>query len=441
MKYIGMLIIFASVPLFLTFLGSGAKYRHYAFVALGALPILSGGLNLDVSFYNLEGWPGHTKGIIVSLTDTLAIAIIFDKLKFKKPWFFIFLWFTYIACHIPGIFINGYSTAAFSYVWNLLRGFSYFFACSAVISRGGLQPFLVGIAMSVIVNGIDTIKNAAAGQVQASGLLGHRNFSGLVTNLATPPLLVALLSWRKTWIFASSLGFAAIGAALGGSRASVVLFGVSFASTLIAGFYVKSNRRLLAVTSAAVIGTLLVAPIVSYKMNQRFEASGASFSFDEDEERLAFKRASDLMNDDYPYGVGLNHYAVVSNAEGYASKAGVAWTTIANVAIVHDSYALVRTEGGYIALFGVFVLLSSLVIISFSISLNRRHTTFNRMICASIFISVIIFSIHIKFEWAIVRMNVIYMLAFFSALLGQLMQRDVLLPRYSQKPPVPRPSL
>jgi len=418
MKLVGIIIIIVSLPAFVMLLRMGARYRTYAFFALGALPILSSGLNVDAAFYDIAGWPGHSKGIIVSLTDTLALAIALHYWKVRSSPIFLAVWLVYIALHIPGVFVAGYTTASFSYVWNLMRGLVYFSACYAVLMQGGLQPLILGLAASVIVNGADTIKNAALGQIQAGGLLGHRNYSGLVTNLAVPILLVAVLTWKKARIPAIALAFAAAAATLGGSRASVVLFGVSVAATLILVLIVKPNKKVIAVTAIAAVVAVVMVPAVAYKMNQRFEATGGSFTFEQDGERLAFERASEMMNADFPLGVGLNQYAMKSNTGGYASKAGVGWTTVSRMAIVHNSYALIRTEGGHVALIGVFIMLGSLITASAVVAMKKRSNP-GRLFAVAVFVAISVLALHINYEWGLVGMNVIYALGFSSALVGR----------------------
>jgi len=425
MKIVGMLIILVSFPAFMMLLRMGERYRYWAFLALGALPIVSSGLNVDIAFYDLGMWPGHTKGIIVSLTDTLAMAIAVHYSKLKPSRVLTVVWLIYIALHIPGVFVAGYSTASFSYLWSLLRGFVYFVACSVVFMRGGFKPLVLGLSVSIIINGIDTIINAASGQIQASGILGHRNYSGLVTNLAVPTLLASLLSWRKAKVLALGLAFAAVAAALGGSRASVVLFGASVALTLLIALIVNPGKKTTVVTVLAIFAALIMTPVVVYKMNQRFNETGGGFSLEEDGERAAFRRASRLMNIDYPFGVGLNQYAVKSNAEGYAEEAGVVWTTIANTAIVHNSYVLVRTEGGHVALIGVFVMLGSLLSISAAIAMKKAATRSERLYATAVLISVSVLALHINYEWALVRIHVIYALAFCSAILGSILDQKV----------------
>lgn len=435
MKIVGILIILVSLPAFVIMLGMGARYRNYAFFALGALPILSSGLNIDAAFYDIAGWPGHTKGIIVSLTDTLALAIALHYWKVRTSPLFLAVWLIYIALHLPGVFVAGYSTASLSYVYNLGRGLVYFMACYAVLKQGGIQPLILGLAVSVIANGAFTIRNAVSGQTQAGGMLGHRNYTGLVTNLAVPILLGAVLTWKKARVPVVALAFAAVSAALGGSRAAVVLFGVSVALTLFLALLVGQNRRVITVTAIAALGALVMAPAAAYKMQQRFDETGGSFTFEEDGERLAFKRASAMMNADYPLGIGLNQYAVKSNAGGYAEKAGVGWSTIGRTALVHNSYVLIRTEGGHAALLGVFIMLGSLISASLFLLIKNRSREI-RIYAASVFVSISVLSLHINYEWSLVGIHVIYALGFCSALAGLMLKAPQTNRRRSSASPI-----
>jgi O-antigen ligase len=271
------------------------------------------------------------------------------------------------------------------------------------------------------VNGAFTIRNAVSGQTQAGGMLGHRNYSGLVTNLAVPILLGAVLTWKKARVPALALAFAAVSAALGGSRAALVLFGVSVALTLFLALLVGKNRKVVTVTAIAALGSLVMVPVAAYKMQQRFEQTGGSFTFEEDGERLAFRRASAMMNADYPLGIGLNQYAVKSNAGGYAAEAGVGWSTIGRTAIVHNSYILIRTEGGHAALFGVFIMLGSLISVSLALLIRNRSRDI-RIYAASVFVAISVLSLHLNYEWSLVGIHVIYALAFCSALAGLMLK-------------------
>jgi len=435
MKLVGIAIILASLPAFVILLGMGPRYRTYAFFALGALPIVSSGINMDAAFYDIAAWPGHTKGIILSLTDTLALAIALHYWKVRTSPLFLAIWLIYIALHVPGVFVAGYSTASLSYVFKLLKGLVYFIACYAALKQGGLRPVILGLAASIVMNGAFTIMNAVSGQIQAGGMLGHRNYSGLVTNLAVPILLSAVLTWKKARVPVLALAFAAASAALGGSRAALVLFGVSVALMLFLALLVGKNRKVITVTAIAALGSLIMVPVAAYKMQQRFDQTGGSFTFEEDGERLAFRRASAMMNADYPLGIGLNQYAVKSNAGGYAAEAGVGWSTIGRTAIVHNSYVLIRTEGGHAALFGVFIMLGSLISVSLALLIRNRSRDI-RIYASSVFVAISVLSLHLNYEWSLVGIHVIYALALCSALAGLILKAPQTNRRRSSPSPI-----
>ena len=77
MKILALIVILATLPMFLGLL-SLPRHRRWAFVALGALPILYVPLNLDASMVSWPHWLGHTRGLIVtrsSIRSALAICL------------------------------------------------------------------------------------------------------------------------------------------------------------------------------------------------------------------------------------------------------------------------------------------------------------------------------------------------------------------------------
>ena len=384
-------------------------------MALGALPVVGIALNIDAAFVSWAAWPGHTKGIIISLTDTLALAICI-RLRNRADYpQLMWVWVVYIACNVPGIFLGSFITPALFYIVSLIKAAVYFFACYTVICRGGLFTLVTGLCIAVFANSGTTILNFLQGQAQPSGLVGHRNYAGMVNNLAVPILLVVGTFGRlRTWPLLA-VGVAGVAAILGSSRAVLILFGVTTYLTLILTLLVKPSKQIKQMLGVCIILSFLAVPIGIQKISQRSEDGQIVLS--KDAERLAFERAARLMNKDYPFGIGLNQYAVLANAGGYSAAAGVGWATASVSATVHNSYALVRTEGGPIALIGLLALFITTVATSAALMFRRRDNP-ARVFAVPAFVAVLVLSIHISFEWVFVSMNTLYAFASIMALIA-----------------------
>ena len=171
-------------------------------------------------------------------------------------------------------------------------------------------------------------------------------------------MLLALGLTTKRWLFLFAVAAAAMGAIAGGSRGTIIFLGVSLAGTIAAVVMVKPNGRTLAIAGLAALGLVAAAPFAIHKLDER------NAGFENDPERIAFEQTAKLMIADHPWGVGLNHYVSVANLGGYFDKAGVRWGYEARSTNVHNTYLLMRAEGGLLGLFGFLVWLLSPVLLS-----------------------------------------------------------------------------
>ena len=421
LRFVGIFLIICSIPVFLWALRSVPNARRWAAIALGALPILDYGYNLNAAFIDWSGWPGHTRGMIVSLTDTLALAICMSGLnKGRQPLLF-WVWLVYILCSVPGAFVGNLFTPSLFYLFSLVKAIVYFQACYVVFKRGDLDHFITGLSLTIILNGGITLMNGLGGAAQASGILGHRNYSGMISNMAIPVILVAGTLGRLKPIPLLAVIMSAVAAILGGSRAVIMLFGVTVLLTLLAAMWARPSKQITSVLALCLVGSLLFVPFAVGKIDERLAQSNSEFSLSKDAEREAFERAAGMMNEDFPLGVGLNQYAVTANSGGYSEAAGVTWSTASRSATVHNSYVLVRTEGGQIALVGMLLLIGATLFTATKYLIRRRSNP-ERLFAAPVFVTVLVLSVHISFEWGFVAMNTLYSFAFISAVASYVSQ-------------------
>ena len=426
MRYIGIILVIFSFPVFMSLLRSGPIAQKWAFIVLGAAPVIGTALNTDAAFISWAHWPGHTKGIIISLTDTLALAICVHFRPRNKYPLLLWFWVLYIICNVPGLLLGSLFTPGLFYLVSLLKAALYFLACYIVMSRGAMSALVSGLCIAVIANSGMTISNFLQGVGQPGGLVGHRNYAGLINNLAIPLLLVDGTFGRlKLWRLLA-IGMAAVAAILGGSRAVIVLFGASVYLTLFCALVARPSKQIKYMLAMCVLASFLAVPAGLQKLRDRSE--DGSIMLSKDAERTAFEKAAQMMIKDHPLGIGLNQYANLANVGGYSAAAGVNWMSASKSAIVHNSYVLVRTEGGLIAQFAMLLLLASTLVTSTKRAFKPTASP-ARVFAVPALVATLILSIHLSFEWAFVTMNNLYSFALITALASfvtDVAQKDII---------------
>jgi hypothetical protein len=410
MRFVGIILVFALFPFFLWLLQQRQGHR-WAILALGALPILDMPLNLDAALINWATWPGHTKGLILTLLDPLAFAacIHFKSGKRLPPLAWAFA--LYVISLIPGLFSGTLFQPAMFFFFQALRITLYFFACYCVVLDGHLQNLARGFAVAIILNGLVAVKAALLGATQAPGLLGHQNLTGMAVNICVP-LLVVLGLRKRGRLFLIAVAAAGASAVAGGSRATIIFYGAAVAATLVWSTLTNPNSRTTTITLFGLLALVVATPFAVHKLNER------SSILAPDLERLAFERAARMMIKEHPWGVGINQYVVVSNTQGYASRAGVRWGAGARATNVHNFYLLARAEGGFSELIGVLIWLGWPAFIAFVLALRKK--TPSRDICAAIGTALVITALHNRYEWIFVTTIPQYLTAGVSGILAAI---------------------
>src|SRR6187402_2905267 len=76
MRFVGLALIFLSIPLLIALIGRDVRRRDLAVLAAGTLMFCTGPLQITASLIAWPYWQGLSKGVILSLLDSLAIALI-----------------------------------------------------------------------------------------------------------------------------------------------------------------------------------------------------------------------------------------------------------------------------------------------------------------------------------------------------------------------------
>ncbi|SIN60513.1 O-antigen ligase [Parasphingorhabdus marina DSM 22363] len=417
MRFVALVVIMLSIPVFMTLYRQNARYRRYMYFALGFMPFLIAGWNLDAAFISWAAWPGQTKGVIISLLDAMALGIILASRARVFTYPFVGIILAYLLSAALSIFFADNPQAAFFYVWQLGTVLLVFMAV-ATVCRNEAAPRLIiaGLVCGIALQAGVATSQKLSGVVQASGTLGHQNLLGMVTHFVLYPSLALLLASNKSKLPLLGVASALIVVASGASRATIGFAGIGVVLLIGLSMIRKPSARK---TRAAIAGLLVLAiatPVALASLEQRFAISSAEGS---SEERQAFERAAAMILADNPMGVGANQYVVVANTRGYSEEAGVIWNYASRSAKVHNAYLLVAAETGYLGLvcFMLFLFVPIFAALRFAWQ-NRGDPRGD--LALGIGVAMFIVSLHCLYEWVLVTASVQYMIAINLGILGGL---------------------
>ncbi|MEP3224686.1 MAG: O-antigen ligase family protein [Parasphingorhabdus sp.] len=421
MRFVALVVIIFSVPIFMALLRQNGHYRRYLCFAVGFLPFVIAAWNLDAAFISWATWPGQTKGVIISLLDGLALAIILNSRR--SPFFFPFVGviIAYIIAAGISIPFSNNPQSSFFYVWQLGTMLLVFLAVANIcMNEGGPKLIIAGLVCGITLQAGFAISQKMSGVLQASGTMGHQNLLGMVTHFVLYPSLAMLLAAQKSRLPLLGVVAGLIVVAFGASRATIGLAG---AGVILLIFLSMLRMPSAQKTKVAVIGLfalIMATPLALNALEQRFEVKSTAGS---NEEREAFERAATMMLADFPMGVGANQYVVVANSGGYSERAGVIWNYGSRSAKVHNVYLLIAAETGYLGLVTFLLFMFAPMIAAFRFAwANRRDPRGD--LALGIGVTLVIVALHCFYEWILVTSVVQYMLGIAMGMLaGLMMQR------------------
>jgi O-antigen ligase len=421
MRYIGIVIFFLSIPAIFSWLKGNRQHHRYAWFALGLLPFVIAGWHLDVSIISWAMWPGHTKGMQVSLLDSLALGLILVQ---RKP-----VWATplkgyfiaYLLAAALSITVSNNPQASFFYAWQFARVLLVFLAVAGVCAEErGPATVIAGMVVGLSIQAGYVLFERASGAVQASGTMGHQNLLGMVTHFVLFPALALLLTGGRHRMALLGVIASAVVIIGGASRATIGFAGGGVIILMILSMARNFTGKKARIAGIGIVLFAIAAPLAYLSLAERFESKPLVGG---NEEREAFERAANMIWADHPMGVGANEYVIVSNTEGYSARAGVIWNYGSRSANVHNTYLLVAAETGYFGLITFIALLFGPMIAAFRFAwANRRDPKGD--IALGIGVNLAVVAAHCKYEWIFVIWNVQYMLAIGVGILsGQMLVR------------------
>lgn len=421
MRYVGILIVLLSIPGLYLWLRSSRRNYSYAYFAIGLLPFVQTAVNLDASLWNIGGL-GYAKGLVVTMLDTLCLAILATS-RFKilrLP--FTGLFAAYIAATFISIFQAPGFFESFSFTFQLLRAFLVFITVATVVQQdGALQRIASGLAIGAMVQGVVAISQRLSGEFQASGTMGHQNLTGMALHFATLPLLAMLLAGNKSKLYLLGVAGGLAAVAAGASRGSIAALGVGLVVLVLCSVSRHATSRKFGLIGILAVLVAAASPVLYQGLAKRFDNVAEVSQVDD--ERQAFVRAASAMFSDNPLGVGANRYTFVGITQGYSARAGVTWAAGSQTAVVHNLYWLTAAELGWLGLLTLPPLLLLIIIRGFAFAFTQRRDPRGDVVlgftCA-----VLVTAWQSFYEWVFVLSNMNYMFAIaMGVIAGSIVQR------------------
>lgn len=417
MRIIGLALFVISLPLFYTLMNGSPAMRRRGWFAVGFAPFIIGYLHLDVSIISWAFWPGYVKGIIVSLLDSLALAILLTTRSQPGGKFLLWAYLVFlVASGVSTLFASPWM-ASFLFSWQLARAILVFAAVSRVATRPeGVKQVISGLSAGVVFQSVFSIMQRAEGVTQASGTLGHQNLLGLATHFALLLSLATMLAGDRRWLPKIGVVCGCIAVILTGSRATTGLAGAGIIVLVLLSLI--RHRTAFKMRVAAIgLGMIVAgAPIAYLTLQHRFQNEVSSGNYDE---RAAFQRAARAMWSDHPMGVGANQYVVRANTDGYSARAGVAWVATSRTTNVHNTYLLLGAETGYLGLYSFVGLLLTGIGLALRLAWARPRGPSGEIALGAA-VTLIVVALHCFYEWVFVTWIIQYLFAITLGLIAGL---------------------
>lgn len=412
MKWVLFALLLGLCPLFVQY-ARQPRYQPIFGFAFGALPFLLSFLHLYIAPVSFAGWPGHTKGIEVSLIDSLAVAVLIATPRRRTRPPFVWAFVIYILLTTITVTWAIDKLAALGYAVQLMRMLLVYLAALRLSTTPRIVPAVVaGGVVALLFQLFFALQQHLQGTLQAVGTFGAQNSLGLMTNLVALPAIAILLSGGRSWYVKAGPAVALLIDLFTASRATIGFGAIGMGGVLMLASVWRWTSRKRTMTALAAVAVLCAAPFAIRTIGERATHNNVESS---DSERQAFKRAAWAMIHDHPAGVGANSYVIVSNVDGYSARAGVVASHGSRSTNVHNSYLLVMAETGIASIFFVVAMFGGGLLMMLRTAFRHRNDR-RGDILIGFGMTLLIAGLHLNYEWLFVMFYVEYVMFFYLGL-------------------------
>ncbi len=408
MRYLAILAILLAFPLFCLWLKQGRRQRLWAYALIGLLPFTVSAWNLDAGLINWSGWPGYAKGAVITLLDSLALAILVTHRSPKAVTPLLGWLLLYIGAAVLSISMSETPMASGFYAFQLVRIVILTVAIARISSDAeAIRWIAYGLVAAITIQAAMTILQRASGTLQATGTMGHQNLLGFMTHFVLLPLLAMLLGGERSKLIMLGVIAAFVVIIASASRGAVGFSGLGVGILLVLSPLRRTTGHKRRILGFAAVTLAVAAPFAYASLQDRFEAQGTQSGAGE--ERRAFERAANAIWSDHPMGVGANMYIIVGNTKGYSQRAGVNWSSGMSTN-VHNAYLLAAAETGWPGLIAFIALFTAPIVAGLRFAfVNRRDP--KGEVALGFTAALIAAAAHNLYEWIIFVYQAQYMFA------------------------------
>ena len=399
MRFVALALIPITLPIFIALLKTHRDKRDLALFAIGLLLFMVGSLQPDAAIVTWRLWQGYSRGIFISLIDTLSLALIITRVGPRAATPYLGLMFLYMLPASLSIAFSSMPMASLFVPLQILRIIIMFVAIAGEVRRpSAMRSLLAGVAMGLIIQAGYVIRQKLAGSVQAAGTADHQNILGMMLVMALIPLVAMVMEGEKRKLVYFGIIAGLIAVAGGGSRATMGFAPAGLVLLILLSLLRKVTPRKMQILGVGVLVSLVFVPLGYATLKDRFGPSQVTFKSIEDQ-RPRFEEAARMMARDHPFGVGANTYVLIANAGGYSQAAGVEWGGGNLAAPVHNSHLLMRAEMGWAGQMVMLVMLIVPIVGGMRVAFANRSSPLMGMGVSSAVVATIT-AIHCSYEYA-----------------------------------------
>ncbi|MBC2668131.1 O-antigen ligase family protein [Novosphingobium piscinae] len=431
MRFIAIAAVLLSFPLLMQLLRSDPRWRKWAYFGLGLLPFTVAAWNLDAGLVNWATWAGFAKGYVLTLEDTLALAIIMTHPRPKGAppligWLYLFM--VTVSLSIPGATMP---MAASFYVFQLARVALVFAAVAKIAGDPKALMWLgLGLASAMTLEAGVCLYQRFHGAFRAAGTMSHPNQLGMMAHFVVLPLLGMILSGYRSKIMMLGIASGLVVIVLGASRATMGFLGTGMVLTMLLSLRRGATPKKMQMVGLAAAALVVATPFLLHSVGQRLAQQLESQS--DYDERAAFERAAKMMWAEHPLGVGATNYVLVANTQGYSARAGVVWNSGSRAANVHNTYLLTAAELGWPGIIAYVLMLATSIVAGWRWSFASRRDP-RGDITLGCTVALMMMALHSQYEWITVTYEVQYTIAIAMGIISGLTRQRKLEQRQARE--------
>ena len=418
MRWIGLAVLIMSIPIFAALIGRGNAKRDLAIMLLGLLVFVTGKWSHSVALYVWPVWQGSTKGVFLSLVDTLAIALLITRPpgKYRIP--FLPLILLYILTVVVSIVPAYNKVAAVFTVAQLVQMIILYVAVASELHRPtAIRALMLGLSAGLIFQAAYVIRMKLGGMVQAYGTFSHQNLLGMAVELSLLPLIAAVLEGERNKFVYAGIIAGAVCIAGSGSRAAMGFAAIGTVLLILFSLARKSTKRKWQVVGLGVAGAVVMVPLGIATLQDRF--GGGAFKTQENA-RITLGNAARLMANENVLGVGANNFVVVNNTQLYLERAGGKLTQATRRQPTHNAYLLARSETGWAGEITLILLLGGLATAGIVLAFKKRKLPLAGLALGNA-AAIGVVALHSNYEYALHQKEIQQFLFLNAAMLAGLM--------------------